>query len=85
MQIRLNMVEAKGNYKNMYKEDLKCIGCNMVDETTEHLVRCTKYKELASHSIILDEEENNIKQTGWLLEAAQVYDRIGKVRERMKK
>ena len=62
MQIRLNMVEAKGNYKNMYKDDLMCAGCNMVEETTEHLVRCTKYKELANHSIILDEEENNIRR-----------------------
>ena len=85
MQIRLNMIDAKRNYRNRYKEDLKCIGCNMVEETTEHLVKCDKYKELASHSIILDEGGNNMKQTEWLLEATHVFDRIGKVRERLKK
>ena len=35
--------------------------------------------------IILDEGGNNIKQIQWLLEAIHVFDRIGKVRERLKK
>ena len=83
MKIRLNMVEPKSNDKNMYKEELKCSGCREEEETTEHLFKCEKYKELARHNLKIEEKENHFKQIEWLFEAIKVVDRIEKVKEKI--
>ena len=56
MELSLNIVEVKMNYKNKYKEDMKCIGCKKEKESTEYMLRCSKYKELAIHNLYIDED-----------------------------
>ena len=38
MKTRLNMIEVKCNYKNKYKNNLKCELCKKEEDNTEHLI-----------------------------------------------
>ena len=80
MMIRLNMTDLKANYKNQNK-DVKCIGCEVEVENTEHVFRCTRYKELARHSLQISNDCKELEDTAFLLEAIKVMDRIAEVRE----
>ena len=40
IKIRLNMIEAKCNYKGKFKTDLKCDLCKHDNDTTEHILEC---------------------------------------------
>ena len=42
IKIRLNMIETKCNYKNLFKDNLRCEICKDENDTTEHLLKCTK-------------------------------------------
>ena len=42
IQIKLNMNDLKGNYKNLHKGDVTCRLCGEGDETNEHLIMCRK-------------------------------------------
>ena len=76
MQLRLNMVEVKMNYKNKCKEDMKWIGCKKEQESTEHMLRCSKYRELARHKLYLDEDARQIREMGCLMTEIIDIDRI---------
>ena len=82
MKFRLNMIEAKANYKNKYK-DLMCLGCKKEVESTEHIIRCEKYKELARHDLRLDEDCKQIEDLEWLIAAEKTLKRIEDVREKI--
>ena len=84
MELRLNMVEVKMNYKNKNKGDTKCNGCEKEDESTEHMLRCRKYRELARHHLYLDEDTKQIRKTEWLMTAIKHIGRIREVREKLK-
>ena len=43
MSLRLNMVDAKCNYRGMYT-DTTCAVCDK-EETTEHLLECDYYRQ----------------------------------------
>ena len=77
MNIRLNMVDCKANYKGNH-EDVKCIMCNET-ETTEHLFLCEYYKRFTGG------QESTISQlelesTNWLVKAARQMDIIQEIR-----
>ena len=76
------MIEAKANYKNKYK-DLSCLGCEKEVESTEHVIRCEKYKELARHDLRLDKDCKQIEEVEWLIAAEKPLKRIEDVREKI--
>ena len=43
-KLRTRTFDCKYNYKNLYKNDLKCFACNS-DDTQEHLISCEKISE----------------------------------------
>ena len=43
LKIRTGMIKIKVNYKNMNK-DLLCQMCQIENETLDHFLNCTKYK-----------------------------------------
>ena len=42
IKIRLNMTDEKRNYRNKYGENLKCLLCDVKEDTTEHVLSCGK-------------------------------------------
>ena len=42
IKIRLNMTDQKRNYRNKYEENLKCPLCDVKEDTTEHVLSCSK-------------------------------------------
>ena len=73
MQIRLNMVECKSNYRGCFM-DSKCLVCNE-EETTEHLFKCKHYQRFTGISEIqMDSPE-------WLMKAARMMDTIQEIRK----
>ena len=75
MTIRLNMVNVKKNYKNLYT-DTMCVGCFEKEETTEHLFECKKYNELTGQTM----QTMDIKSTQWLVEAAKYIETVEEIR-----
>ena len=79
MEIRLNMMDLKMNFKGMY-DDTKCTGCFAHEETTEHFLQCSKIMELTRHNIKTTEFEENIRSTEWLLQMANQMETFQEVR-----
>ena len=50
MEVRLNMVKVKSNFKNLYGDNLICDLCKSSEDTTEHLFECEELKEFNSES-----------------------------------
>jgi hypothetical protein len=50
MQVRLNMTELKPNFIGEYR-DRTCPACEREEETTEHVMVCSVYKELLGHQL----------------------------------
>ena len=42
IKIRLNMTDQKRNYRNKCRENLKCPLCDVKEDTTEHVLSCSK-------------------------------------------
>ena len=76
MNIRLNMVDCKANYKGVH-EDTKCVMCAEV-ETTEHLLVCNYYKQFTGPESNPNQLE--LESTNWLVKAAQKMDIIQEIR-----
>ena len=76
MNIRLNMVDCKSNFKGNY-EDVKCVMCDEV-ETTEHLLVCEYYKQFTGATEITNQLE--LESTNELVKAAQKMDIIQEIR-----
>ena len=49
MQLRLNMIDLKDNFRGLY-DDTTCVACQQDTETTEHIFSCTKYKQLIPYT-----------------------------------
>ena len=79
MEIRLNMLELKMNYKGMY-DDTACTGCYKQDETTEHFLQCSKYQELTQHNTKTTKFEEDVKSTKWLIRMAENIQVLQEVR-----
>ena len=58
LRTRLNMVEAKDNFKGIYKTNLICDFCKKEKETTEHLLQCDKIKQLTGINMEKDVPTN---------------------------
>ena len=56
MKIRLNMIEVKCNFKGKWKANLACPFCKIEQDTTEHVLRCNKLKEIV-HDHEMTEED----------------------------
>ena len=63
-------------------DDASLIMCNNDDETTEHIFKCTKYKELSKNHLVWSDEGKHWQDIEWLREAARVVERIEEIRER---
>jgi len=50
MKTRLNMINLKSNFKGS-SIDQRCTACKKENETTEHVLRCEKYKKLINKDI----------------------------------
>ena len=59
IKIRLNMIETKCNYKNLFT-NLKCEICKSKDDTTEHLIECTRKTVNQSNIKQLNEHNKEI-------------------------
>ena len=80
MEIRLNMVDVKMNFKGQY-DDTICVGCFQTDETTEHFFECPKYQELTGHKLSLGENHELINSTDWLINAAEQLELLQQTRQ----
>ena len=80
MEIRLNMVDLKMNFKGMY-EDTVCTGCFEKEETTEHFIQCKKMQELTGHNIKTNNIKEDIKSTEWLMEMSELMKTLTEVRK----
>ena len=79
MQMRLNMIELKSNFKGKYGNTL-CTACKKENETTEHVINCVEYRKITGHTLQskqVNEEMNNLE---WMEEACEVYQQIEEVR-----
>ena len=59
MKIRLNMIEVKCN-KGIFKDNLKCEICKSENDTTEHLLKCTRNKLIQNRTEKLTKPDNNV-------------------------
>ena len=50
MEIRLNMIETKGNYEGIFKDNLRCEICKLENDTTEHLLKCTSNQSIQNNA-----------------------------------
>ena len=78
MNVRLNMVESKCNYKGKYV-DTSCFACGE-EETTEHLLECNYYKQFTAEKIEGDVGRNELCTKEWLMKAARAMDTIQELR-----
>jgi hypothetical protein len=76
MQMKLNMVDLKSNFKGKYK-DTVCPACGGPPETTEHVIACEEYKRIVGHSL----KQLDWNDVNWLKEASVVYEHIEEVRQ----
>ena len=76
LKIRLNMVNARANYKGTYGGDTKCRACKTEEETTEHLIDCEQYKRLVGCSRNMDVMTENIEE---LKQLTEYVDKGGKI------
>ena len=76
MEMRLNMVELKCNYRGKYQDTI-CSACKKEEETTEHVIMCGEYKRLTGHQI----EEVKMDDIKWQNEASLAYEKIQQTRE----
>ena len=80
MKLKLNMVETKSNYPT--GEDRTCIMCGNEDETTEHLFKCPRYRQLTGHNLVWSDDGEHWTDLQWLSKAARITERIEEIRER---
>ena len=79
LKIRLNMVNARANYKGTYGGDTKCRACKTEEETTEHLIDCEQYKRLVGCSRNMDVMTENIEE---LKQLTEYVDKVEKLKEK---
>ena len=81
MKVRLHMTELKANFRGKYTDDV-CPACEREEETTEHVIRCTEYQRMTGHQLDDGREiMEMMRDTKWLLQAADDYERIEEARE----
>ena len=53
IKIRLNMADQKRNHRNKYRENLDCPLCDVKEDTTEHVLSCSKMPphQLTKHDL----------------------------------
>ena len=88
MKIRLNMVEIGENFRGKDTSAVKngiswCLACGEEAETTEHVIQCTRYRELTKHNVVM--YENCFDDTEWLLKAIDAFKLIEDTREILQK
>jgi hypothetical protein len=79
MKVRLNMVEISENFRGRYDHEL-CAACNAEKETTEHVIKCKQYKKITGHDMRDQDNHECFSNTEWLIEAAEVFERIEETR-----
>ena len=79
MELRLNMIEVKANFKGRFKDEI-CVGCFQEKESTEHFLSCTKMQELTGYNIKIN--ENNVKCPTWLHETSKKMKTMMEIRDR---
>ncbi len=84
MKIRLNMVEVGENFRGKVTGAVLdgaswCLACGCEKETTEHVINCSKYRELTGHTVVTS--ENCFENTAWLINATKAYQTIEETRE----
>ena len=79
MELRLNMIEVKANFKGRFKDEI-CVGCFQEKESTEHFLSCTKMQELTGYNININ--ENNVKCPTWLHETSKKMKTMMEIRDR---
>ena len=80
MEIRLNMLDLKMNFKSMYT-DTVCTGCFEQEETTEHFLQCEKYQDLTQHNNKTTNFEVDIRSTKWLILMAENVKNLQEARK----
>ena len=79
MEIRLNMLDLKTNFRGMY-EDTICTGCFKCEETTEHFLQCEKMMDITQHNVKTNDLQKDINSTEWLIKMAEQIEVLQEVR-----
>ena len=79
MEIRLNMMDLKMNFKGMY-DSTKCIGCFPHEDTTEHFLQYRLITKLTQLNIKTTNFEEEVKSTKWLIQMAKYMGVLQEVR-----
>ena len=70
IKIRLNMTAQKRNYRNKYGENLNCPLCDVKEDTTEHVLSCSK---MPPHQLTQD-DLYNIEDIGLWRKIIELYN-----------
>ena len=75
IKIRLNMTDQKRNFRNKYGENLNCPLCDVKEDTTEHVLSCSK---MPPHQLTQDDLYNaeNIGLWRKMIELYSCNDRL---------
>ena len=79
MELRLNMLDVKNNYKGQYEDEI-CVGCFEEPETTEHFLTCPKLLKLSGNQIEMN--QTNINSTKWLIDTCKKTEKMMEIRKR---
>ena len=69
IKIKLNMTDQKRNFRNKYGENLNCPLCDVKEDTTEHVLSCSK---MPPHQLIQD-DLYNVKDIGLWRKIIELY------------
>ena len=78
MEIRLNMLDLKMNFRGMYQDTI-CTGCFECEETTEHFLQCEKMMDITQHNVRTNNLQEDINSTEWLMKMSQQIEVLQEV------
>ena len=69
IKIRLNMTDQKRSFRNKYRENLNCPLCHVKEDTTEHVLSCSK---MPPHQLTQD-DLYNVQDIGLWRKMIELY------------
>ena len=76
IKTRLNITDQNRSYRNKYLENLKCPLCDVKEDTTEHVLSCSK---MPPHQLTQD-DLYNVKDIGLWRKVTELYSCNDKLR-----
>ena len=76
IKIKLNMTDQKRNFQHKYGENLKCPLCDVKEDTTEHVLSCSK---MPPHQLTQD-DLYNVEDIGLWRKIIELYSYSDRLR-----